>query len=702
MLFVLALGEREDVLLPPGPDGCRLCGSHGLLHYILFSVNIMKKHNMKQLLVESRGMVPLVNGEAASSGDAALATNLREGERCLSVTGEVPVVGQIGASERLLLITGGHSVTASGRQVKIDGETVLDPVDGLIGAHLIGQIVVIVAAGGLTYLAPTGDGGWRRLDPSAAVPGLSFSAPMMTSSASIPAYTFAAPYGQWREPLADVDTAALAGMLSMAWRALHGDLAAEGRHTAPMLVRWAVRLMDDTYLWVSDPVRVGDATLANADRISAVVDSGSNGFYGTQAATLTMSHYRLAITVASDIAAEWLPLVKSIDVLATSEAQLLNGSQQLDYRCLTRTTGNREYVLEMGLSRRGADAIAAQLRAAPWRLVATAPAAAHLSAADFVEPVEPMTLTAAECAALGRGMALTGVVCSAAAGGRLYCCAGGDVVVSVAGNALVEEHRRKVLGANPLSMAVVTRPLYSGGFGRYPVYVFSDDGIYAIPQSANGKLGEARLVNRMVIHPDVPPVEASDGIWFISRHGHLCRLDGSRVEVVHRNADCVALAWCNAYQELWMLPSQGVPVVRMKRGTMSRRTVAACQLYSDPRHAVGVTASGQVLDLEQEVPSTVEVEWRSHPIAVDALMGQAVKRVVWHVKGSEVNLSLKVQAQRGIMAQDCDVSVMTVSGAVNQPLAAPTMAIRGRTVTLAMTGMASSGTMLMPTLLYCL
>jgi len=42
-----------------------------------------------------------------------------------------------------------------------------------------------------------------------------------------------------------------------------------------------------------------------------------------------------------------------------------------------------------------------------------------------------------------------------------------------------------------------------------------------------------------------------------------------------------------------------------------------------------------------------------------------------------------------------------VSGAVNQPLAAPTMAIRGRTVTLAMTGMASSGTMLMPTLLYC-
>lgn len=662
----------------------------------------MKKHKMKQLLVEPRGMVPLANGEAASSGVAVRATNVRECEQCLSVTGAVPVVGQIGVSERLLLIAGGHYVTTRDNRVVIDGETVLDEVEGIVGAHVIGQMVVIVAAGGLTYLSLSDGGGWQRLDPSAAVPNLSFVTPMATSSVSIPAYTFASPYSQWREPLADVDTTALAGMLSSAWRALHGDLAAEGRHTAPMLVRWAVRLMDDTYLWVSDPVRVGDATLGNADRISAVVDSDSGGFYATQATALSMSHYGLTVDVNQDIAAEWLPLVKSIDVFATSEAQLLNGSQQLDYRCLTRTTGAREYVLEMGLSRRGADAIAAQLRASSWRLVATAPAAEHLSPADFIEPDAPMTLTASECAALGRGMALDGVVCSASAGGRLYCCAGGDVVVSVAGNALIEEHRRKVLGAVPLAMAVVTRPLYSGGFGRYPVYVFTDDGIYAIPQSATGRLGEARLVERTVIHRDVPPVEASDGIWFISRHGHLCRLDGSRVEVMQRDVDCKALAWCNAFQELWMLPSQGVPVVRMKRGTMSRRTVEVAQLYSDARHAVGVTTGGQILNLEQEVPASVEVEWLSHPIAVDVLMGQAVRRVVWHVKGDEVDLSLTVRVQRGIMAQDSDVSVMAVTGRVDQPLAAPTMAVRARTVRLAVTGTARSGMLLMPALLYCL
>ena len=69
-------------------------------------------------------------------------------------------------------------------------------------------------------------------------------------------------------------TFALERILRAAWNALLADAAADGRHAAPMLVRWAVRLHDDSYLWISDPVRVGDATLANADRISAIVDSG--------------------------------------------------------------------------------------------------------------------------------------------------------------------------------------------------------------------------------------------------------------------------------------------------------------------------------------------------------------------------------------------------------------------------------------------
>jgi hypothetical protein len=75
---------------------------------------------------------------------------------------------------------------------------------------------------------------------------------------------------------------------------------------------------------------------------------------------------------------------------------------------------------------------------------------------------------------------------------------------------------------------------------------------------------------------------------------------------------------------------------------------------------------------------------------------------VWHVSGEEVSLTLRVTGQRGIMAQDSDVSVTTVEGRAEQPLASPTMAVQSRTLRLAVTGEAQTGSLLLPTLLYSL
>ena len=249
-------------------------------------------------------------------------------------------------------------------------------------------------------------------------------------------------------------------------------------------------------------------------------------------------------------------------------------------------------------------------------------------------------------------------------------------------------------------MAVVTRPLYSGGFGRYPVYVFTDDGIYAIPQRASDSLGEARLVNRTVIAAGVPPVEADGDIWLMSRHGHLCHLSGSKLSVACRNVDYRAMAWCNAHSELWLMPADGNPVVMMPSGKMSVRTVTATQLYSDARHALAVTAAGTVLDLEREQPGMMDVAWHSHPIELHPLMGLRVKRVVWHLVSDDADLSLQVKGQTGIMALEQDVSQIIVQGAINKPLASPTMAIQARTLTLALDGTARTGTLLMPSLIF--
>jgi hypothetical protein len=659
-----------------------------------------KKNQMRETRVVARAVVPLANGEAAQCGDAVQALNVRECEEALQVTGAPVAVGAIAAGDRLLTVSGGKMVTCSNGMVKVDGQAVVTVTSEIVGAHTIGDLLVIVCRDGLNWLSCQG-GVWTLLDPADAVPQLTFTVSTATMTADISAYTFDEPYNVWRAPLADADTSALAGMLRTAYRTLNDDARAQGRHTAPILVRWAVRMWDGTYLWVSDPVRVGDVTLANADRIAADVTVSSNSFTGTEATVLPLIHYSLNIGVTRSIPAEWLPLVAGVDVLATDEAQLLNASRSLDYRCLTRTTGGREYVLEMGLSRRSADAISTQLAASPWHLIATAPASSLMSAEEFVPPVTSLTLSSSQCAALATPLAVSDVVCSTTAGGRLYCCTGsGDIVMSGVGNALIEACRRRVVGAVPLAMAVVTRPLYSSGFGRYPVYVFSDDGIYAIPQSAAGMLGEARLVDRTVIAGAVAPVEAGGDVWLLSRHGHLCCLNGSRLEVRLRHVDCTAMAWCNAYRELWLLPSAGHPVVVMASGRTSERSVGASQLYSDPRHALAVTSAGVVLDLEQEETLVQPVSWRSHPIALHPLLGKALHRVVWHVRSEDVNLTLKVTGQRGIMAQDSDMSVISVTGAVDQPLATPMVAARARTVRLSATGTASTGTLFLPTLLY--
>ena len=96
----------------------------------------------------------------------------------------------------------------------------------------------------------------------------------------------------------------------------------------------------------------------------------------------------------------------------------------------------------------------------------------------------------------------------------------------------------------------------------------------------------------------------------------------------------------------------------------------------------------------------MDVAWHSHPVSLQALMGHAVKRVVWHVVSDDADLSLCVKGQRGIMSQDLDLSLITVQGAIDQPLASPTMAIHARTLTLTLDGTARTGTLLLQSLVY--
>ena len=130
-----------------------------------------KKEKMRELRVIARGMVPLANGEAAQCGEALLAQNVREQESSLQVTGQPAVTGTIAVGERLLLLADEHKVTCRGRSVKLDGVPVVTVGGNIVGAHALGDLIVIVADTGLTYLKQH-EGAWRVLNPADAVPQL--------------------------------------------------------------------------------------------------------------------------------------------------------------------------------------------------------------------------------------------------------------------------------------------------------------------------------------------------------------------------------------------------------------------------------------------------------------------------------------------------------------------------------------------------
>lgn len=657
----------------------------------------MKHIQTNQLTITPLAQAQRVNTESGRCGESALARNVREQPDALQVTGHPATVGTIGAGETLVLVADGHYVTLTGGHIAIDGVAVAPVPAGFAGAFAIGPWIVLTGSEGFTYLLSR-DGTWAAVDAADAVPQLTLLAGYTTETAPLAPYPFENTYGQWRAPLAANDVAGLRSLLVNAWKTLRDNAEAAGRHTGPLLARYAVRLADDSYLWVSAPVRLGDDTMQNLAYVAAAVTlDGNDRFTGTQASALTMRSFTLQVQVDRQIAPEWQSQVKAVDVFVTDAASLVSDSMALDYRCMTVDAGSRTYTLEMALEGRSPAAVSALLAASSWHLAATSTSVDQLTPGSFVAPATAVTLTGAQLAGIEQSMLLRSAVCAVTTGGRLYWCqADGTVCVTAPGNPLVLAHSRRLLGVIPRAMAAVPRPLYSGGLGRYSVYVFTTDGIYTLPQTTAGTLGEARLIHRSVIAPGIAPAEAGHDIYYVSRHGHLCRLAGTRVTVTLLRCGATALAWCPAYDELWMLRQSALPLVLMPGGRTSERTVDVTQLYADPCNALAVDLAGNVLDLEQESDAVMAVQWVTHPVTLSTFMGTVPCRLVWHLSSPQAMLSLRLMGLRGLGMDALTMSRVTLDGAADRPLAVP-LSLQGcRDISLRLEGTARSGSLICP------
>ncbi len=781
------------------------------------------------------------NGEAAKQGEASDTLNLRERENALEVIGTPAQVATINAGARLLAIDGERYICLIDNTIKW-GTTVLATVEGqVLNACIAGQFLIVATTEGYICLHRTASG-YDRLNPHDAIPLLHLCAVGgSATSIATEAYSFKTPMDRWQSPLPAADLAGMAEVMRKAWQSLTRQTTDSGQLSRPMLVRYGVRLWDDSYMWLSAPVVVGDGAVKSNHRASveAIVSDGK--FVAIPATTLTLPCYRLGITVAKGIDSKWASLVKSIDILATDEADTVN-CRQLDYRMSTTNVGERRYVFEFGPSPRGLAGIKSDLLATSWQVIASCSDIDSLNRLHFTTSNTAVAATSALPGAttyvltesLTTGITVNNATCSAVNArncatviphsamchnGRLYTgglsmrlkhpwhplqlfagtvktgnctvttqlkiateqgmanvvrtdelnyiptainpllatadartasmrieiAAGGtvrvlerelwphhesgqavafasdlhphepasgmanavhdsglqircegEIEVSATANPFACTRHHCPTGTAVLAMAVANRPIYSGGFGRYPIYVFSDQGIFALPQLSSGAYGEARLLSRKILAHGFMPVEGGDKVWFKSRLGQLCSVSGATV-TLHLNA-CKAqqLAWNDAENELCMLDDDGKMQVLMSGGRTSRLSLTAKWLFHDHAHALAITHVGGVLDLRQEIAgdTTQSIHWLSLPAVFGHSMNTAVKRLIWNIFSRQVDLHLTLRGCRGEGCHGFIIDHVHVRGNLNAPLALPIIAQPYRSLRLEIEGTAPSGALL--------
>ncbi len=800
------------------------------------------KSNTKKIRIVHRGMVDVHNGESAVAGDAAALVNMREREEALEVVGEPQAVSQLTPGDKVLLVDDDRTLVLRDNRVIWGDEVVLEPQGQVFAAHKVGVLLVVVTSNGNMVLHRTATG-YLLLDPSTAIPDIHISAAEQTTMTSPnAAYEFDNPYTAWQVPLRGADIDALTRIMRSAVTTLQNQAASQGRFTGVLLARYAVRLWNNSYLWMSQPVMVGHSIMSNSYRTTATVTTNGSVFTGIEACNLSMNSYRLGITVASGIASEWRHLVKAIDVLVSPVSSLVDLNAGLDYRCVvTTSSGTRRYLLEMGPKPRSSSAMLQTVLNGDWRVVASttvldgsgfvavntarasqqaisalrcdvvtsqllavhkvsreqcaqimencsqsavtqvsmehngrlfqAPTAFSLSnpwrvlpwldgspAVSSTSATVQVTLSTSDgdvvitkqetcpCASTslnpiisypdsrathiavsvgnkmwesdlspidGLGIAayinpslnsnalIAGSISGQGSSSVLFPVHG-TVAVSEVGNPLVTQWRAEVSGCRILALGAACRPIYSGGFGRYPIYVFTTQGIMALPQSTSGTWGEPRLITEVVIASGAKPVAGGDALWFVSQHGILCRLSGSSVNrMLSKVAASTQLAWNDHERELWLALSDGRVVVLMPSGRTYCRDLAIGNLYSDPTHALAVAADGALLDLSHEVPAVKNVSFLSHPFEIDVT--KRLKRISWNIFSvpteSTSSLALTLRGERGASCHGYIISQVRANGIVAAPLSRPIIAPPTRTLRIEVEATIATGTLLLPTVI---
>lgn len=313
------------------------------------------KNGNNRIEVKFAGLRNYVDGENAVAGECERMVNLRERRDAVAAVGRCMEVGELATSERLVAmhyVAGGrHLISAAGNTlywhgtVASDGTveprgTVIAVATAEIGAvAAVGDFVVAAtASGNVVVQYDASAGAYSQVDTSGMVPRLLLSpSGRHTFSDVVAASEFDNPVTHWQRPLPTADVERISANAADAYERLRRCAAVEGYLLQPVLARYAVRLWDDSYLWVSAPLLIGNGIQSMATVATAATDGSA--FTGVNTATAQVQGYRVSVVVEEGTAAACDRLVKSVDILVCDEIDPVDYSSLVDYTCVRSTTG---------------------------------------------------------------------------------------------------------------------------------------------------------------------------------------------------------------------------------------------------------------------------------------------------------------------------------------------------------------------------
>lgn len=314
-------------------------------------------------------------GEDAPAGSADVVSNLRAVGTMLQPVGQTTALAQTGGDTLLAthrtadgvnILTLSESGTVR-HLGTFDGES-YTAVDNEIGtlagdvlcAETLGDFVVVGCSAGDAVLHYS-DGAYTLLDIDKAVPELYLHAEVAeTATETVPEYQLAGSYDHWQSPLDSEDVDAIASNLRSAWSRIQATASAQRAMVQPVLARYGVRLWDDNYLWVSQPVAIGRGLQGTG---SYTADVENDGDYYTTIGSFDIEAeiYDIAARVVTATDASWDHLIKSIDILVSSEADPFLSGQSITYRCATSSSGTKSSYLVLNFTARAGDVVISEL-----------------------------------------------------------------------------------------------------------------------------------------------------------------------------------------------------------------------------------------------------------------------------------------------------------------------------------------------------